>query len=184
MTDLFIIFIIVFIIFLTCKFFINIYNRLVMLKFNTDKAFANIDILLMQRADEIPNLVKVLDKHTTYEKDTLQRLTELRTRCKSVSNQDEKVATHNEMTSLLGGVMAVYENYPELKSNASFLALQQRVSALEDNISDRREFFNESINLYNIGTKQFPDLLLAKLMSFELKSLLIVTDEEKRYDGI
>ena len=80
--------------------------------------------------------------------------------------------------------MAVYENYHELKSNASFLALQQRVSALEDNISDRREFFNESINLYNIGTQQFPDLLLAKLMSFELKSLLIVTDEEKRYDGI
>jgi len=184
MTDLFILIIIAFVIFSICRYCINIYNRLVMLKFNADKAFANIDILLMQRADEIPNLVKVLDRHTTYEKETLQRLTELRTRCKSVTNQDEKVTTHNEMASLLSGALAVSENYPELKSNASFLALQQRVSALEDNISDRREFFNESINLYNIGTQQFPDLFLAKLMSYELKPLLLVTDEEKQYDGI
>jgi LemA protein len=78
----------------------------------------------------------------------------------------------------------VAENYPELKSSGSFLSLQNRVSKLEDIISDRREFFNESINLFNIGIHQFPDLFLAKMMNYKSKSLLIVSEQEKHYDGI
>ncbi len=167
-----------------CKYFIDTYNRLVMLNFNTDKAFANIDVILMQRADEIPNLVKVLNKHIEYEKTTLKRLTQLRVSCQNTKDQAEKVAIHNDMTSLLGNVLAVAENYPELRSSESFLALQNRVSKLEDIISDRREFFNESINLFNIGIHQFPDLFLAKIMNYKAKSLLVVSEQEKHYDGI
>ena len=184
MTDIVIVIAIIILILFLCKYFIDTYNRLVMLNFNTDKAFANIDIVLKQRADEIPNLVKVLDKYVGYEKSTLERLTRLRVSYQDAKNQDEKVAAHNSMTSLLGDVLAVSENYPDLKANASFLLLQERVSTLEDIISDRREFFNESINLYNIGIHQFPDLLLAKIMDFKSKSLLIISEKEKKYNGI
>lgn len=184
MTDIVIVVTLIILGIFTCKYFIDTYNRLVMLNFNTDKAFANIDVILMQRAEEIPNLVKVLNKHIEYEKNTLEKLTQLRANCQSTKNQAEKVTMHNEMTSLLGNVLAVAENYPELKSSDSFLALQNRVSKLEDIISDRREFFNESINLFNIGIHQFPDLFLAKIMNYQAKSLLIVSDKEKQYDGI
>ncbi|TYK65426.1 LemA family protein [Colwellia echini] len=166
------------------KYLMDTYNRLVMLNFNTDKAFANIDVVLMQRAEEIPNLVKLLNKHIEYEKSTLEKLTQLRVSCQTAKNQNDKVAAHNEMTSLLGNVLAVAENYPELRSSESFLGLQKRVSKIEDIISDRREFFNESVNLYNIGIHQFPDLFLAKIMSYKAKSLLIISEQEKHYDGI
>lgn len=184
MTDIVIIVTLVLLAIFCFKYLIDTYNRLVMLNFNTDKAFANIDVILMQRADEIPNLVKVLNKHIEYEKSTLEKLTQLRVSCQNAQNQDEKVAAHNKMTSLLGNVLAVAENYPELRSSESFLSLQKRVSELENIISDRREFFNESINLFNIGIHQFPDLFLAKIMNYKAKSLLIVSDEEKQYDGI
>lgn len=127
MTDIVIVIAIIILILFLCKYFIDTYNRLVMLNFNTDKAFANIDIVLKQRADEIPNLVKVLDKYVGYEKSTLERLTRLRVSYQDAKNQDEKVAAHNSMTSLLGDVLAVSENYPDLKANASFLLLQERV---------------------------------------------------------
>jgi len=184
MTDIVILVTLIILATFVCKYAIDTYNRLVMLNFNTDKAFANIDVILMQRADEVPNLVKVLNKHIEYEKSTLEKLTQLRVSCQNAQKQGDKVAVHNEMTSLMGNVMAVAENYPELKSSDSFLALQKRVSQLEDIISDRREFFNESINLYNIGIHQFPDLFFAKIMNYNAKSMLIVSEQEKHYDGI
>ncbi|NRA21917.1 MAG: LemA family protein [Oceanospirillaceae bacterium] len=184
MTDVVILITIIILVLAFFKYLMDTYNRLVMLNFNTDKAFANIDVVLMQRADEIPNLIKVVNQHVDYEKSTLERLTQLRVRCKNANSQDEKVAAHNGMTSIIGEIMAVSENYPELKASESFLALQLRVSKLEDIIGDRREFFNDSINLYNISIHQFPDLFLAKLMHYSQKSLLVVSDQEKQYHGI
>ena len=184
MTDAVILITIIILTLVFLKYLMDTYKRLVMLNFNTDKAFANIDVVLMQRADEIPNLISIVNRHVDYEKSTLERLTQLRVSCKSAKNQEDKVAAHNGMTSLLGGMLAVAENYPELKASESFLALQLRVSKLEDIIGDRREFFNESINVYNIGIHQFPDLFLAKLLRYRQKSLLIVSDQEKQYNGI
>jgi len=166
------------------SFFVGLYNKLVMLKFNVDKSFANINVLLKQRADEIPNLIKVVKEYQLYEKGTLERLTELRTQYFGESSSDKKIAIQNEISSSLSKIMVISENYPDLKANNSFTQLQGRVSTLEDHISDRREFFNESVNMYNIGITEFPAVILASIFGYKQRSLLQVSKEEKAYDGI
>lgn len=163
---------------------ISAYNKLVMLRFNVDKAFANIDVLLKQRADEIPNLIKVVKEYQGYEAGTLEKLTELRTRFLSATNTNDKVELSNQMDKAMRSVFAVSENYPTLQAAQSFTELQNRVSGLENAIADRREFFNESINMYNIGITEFPAVLLSKLLGYKEKALLQISEQEKEYHGV
>lgn len=165
-------------------FIISLYNRLVMLKFNVDKAYANIDVILKQRADEIPNLVAVAKQFMNYEKEILTKLTDLRTSYNNSKDLDEKTKVSNQMSKTFSSFFAVSENYPNLLSNTNFIELQKRVSELENKISDRREFFNDSINLYNIGIHEFPNILLSKTLGYKDKSVLEVSNFEKKYDGI
>ncbi|WP_165750516.1 LemA family protein [Cellulophaga sp. Z1A5H] len=163
---------------------VSLYNRLVLLRANTDKNFANIDVLLKQRADEVPELVKIVKRYMEYEENLLTKVTELRTQYLEAKTNADKVIKSNALNSALGSIMVVSENYPELKANASFSALQSRVSELENHLADRRELYNDSINLYNIGINEFPDLLIAKPLGFKNKQLLQITPAEKKYDGI
>ncbi len=163
---------------------IRVYNRLVMLKFNVDKAFANIDVLLKQRADEIPNLITTVKQYATYENETLQKLTELRTQFLNAQNPNDKIEKYNELKTAMTKIFAIAENYPDLKANNSFLALQTRVSELEDHIADRREFFNESVTMYNIGIKEFPNVLIASPIGYREKTLLHISEQEKKYNGV
>ncbi|WP_223559935.1 LemA family protein [Chryseobacterium lathyri] len=166
------------------SFLINLYNKLVMLRFNVDKAYGNIDVVLKQRADEIPNLVTVAKHFMEYEEKILARLTELRTFYNNSTDADKRTKLANETSKALSSFFAVSENYPELKSNTNFLELQKRVSELENKIADRREFFNDSVNLYNIGIHEFPNVILAKMLGYKDKALLEVTNAEKHYDGV
>ncbi|WP_241448699.1 LemA family protein [Aquimarina pacifica] len=155
-----------------------------MLKFNVDKSFANIDVILKQRADEIPNLIEIIKQYKGYEQETLEKLTLIRTQYMRSTSPDEKVKLQNDMSKMLSNILVVSENYPDLKANTSFVALQQRVSQLEDHIADRREFFNESVNMYNIGITEFPNVLIAKPINYKQKNLLEISDQEKAYHGI
>lgn len=166
------------------SFLINLYNKLVMLKFNVDKAYGNIDVVLKQRADEIPNLVTVAKHFMNYEEKLLSRLTELRTFYNNSTDADKRTEIANETSKALSSFFAVSENYPELKSNNNFLELQKRISDLENKIADRREFFNDSVTLYNIGIHEFPNVILAKMLGYKDKTLLEITNEEKQYDGV
>jgi len=163
---------------------ISSYNKLVMLKFNVGKAFANIDVLLKQRADEVPNLIKVVKEYSSYETGVLEKLTELRTRFLNTTDPNKKVELSNEMDKAMRSVFAVSENYPDLKAAQSFTQLQTRVSELENAISDRREFFNESVTMYNIGITEFPPVILAKLLGYKEKTLLEISEQEKEYHGV
>lgn len=165
-------------------FFVNFYNRLVMLKFNVEKAYGNIDVILKQRADEIPNLVSVAKQFMNYEKNTLTKLTELRTFYNKTDDLEEKTQLANQMSKALSSFFAVSENYPILQSNTNFIELQKRVSELENKIADRREFFNDSVNLYNIGIHEFPNFLLSKILRYKNKSILEISESEKRYDSV
>ncbi len=165
-------------------FFISIYNKLVLLRFNIEKAYSNIDVVLKQRADEIPNLVRVAQQFMNYEKEILIRLTELRSSYASATNSDKKTGVANETSKALQSFFAVSENYPELKSNAHFLELQQRITGLENKIADRREFFNDSVNLYNIGIHEFPNVIFARLFGYRNRTLLEIPDSEKQYENI
>ncbi len=163
---------------------VSTYNRLIMLSNNVDKSFGNIDILLKQRADEIPNIIKVVKESMKFEESMLTKLTELRTQFLNASSTEEKVELSNQMQNQLKSIFAVAENYPDIKTSQNFLLLQNRVSQIEDAIADRREFFNESVTMYNIGIAEFPDLILAKLLMYKKKQLLQISEQEKKYDGI
>lgn len=163
---------------------IAIYNRLVFLNNNADKAFANIDVLLKQRTDEIPNLVEVVKQNSKYEESVLQKLTQLRTQFLSSTNIDEKVSVSNEITKTFKSLFAVSENYPDLKANQAFLTLQNRVSQIEDHIADRRELFNDSVALYNTGIQEFPNVIFAGILRYNKRNFLQISEEEKAYEGV
>ncbi len=184
MSKLFAIIIVILLVLIFIGFFITLYNKLVMLKHNIDKAWANIDVILKQRADEIPNLVKVVMQFVNHEQKTLTHLTELRTNFLNASSVEEKTTLSNEMSKSLKSIFAITENYPNIVSNANFLELQTRISELEDRIADRREFFNDSVNFYNIGIQEFPNLILAKILGYKNRTLLEISLQEKEYYGI
>ena len=157
---------------------------MVNLKNNYEKAFGNIDVILLQRAEEVPNLVKVAQHFLNHETTILTDLTKLRTDYLNSSSIDDKISNSVEFSKAIKSLFAVSESYPTLSSNNNFVELQKRVSVLEDKIADRREFFNDCINLYNIGIQEFPNFMVAKTLGYSSKTLFPVTENQKAYNGI
>src|SRR5712692_10821125 len=161
-------------------YFITIYNSLVRLRNDIDKAWSNIDVLLTQRHDELPKLIETCKGYMQYEQQTFQRIVEARTAYLRAGTIPQKA----QADSLLGGALktlfAVAEKYPDLKANSSFLQLQGRISELEEKIADRREFFNDDVNTFNIRTQQLPDVFIARLMSLQHKDLFKATEVERQ----
>jgi len=154
---------------------ILIYNRLVSLKHNVKKAWGNIDVLLKQRHDELPKLIATCKQYMQHEQETLRQVTEARSRVAKAQSRTDMPAldlAEDQLRAGLGQLFAVVENYPELKADESFQHLQGRISNLENSISDRREFYNEVVNINNIRIEQFPDLLVARLFHFNAHRLL------------
>ncbi|WP_334108903.1 LemA family protein [Methylobacillus sp.] len=156
-------------------YFIMVYNGLVNLKNNVEKAWANIDVLLKQRHDELPKLVDTCKQYMQHEQATLQQVIQARSRVQEASKHHDVAALGAAESALragLGTLFAVAESYPELKANEQFLHLQARISSLENAIADRREFYNESVNLHNVRIAQFPDLLVARTLGFNRETML------------
>jgi len=154
---------------------VRIYNHLVRLKHNASKAWSNIDVLLKQRHDEIPKLVETCKQYMKFEKDTLEKVMQARSRVSEArQNQDMPGLGMAEgaLRMGLGQIFALAEDYPELRANENFQHLQGRISTLENTIADRREFYNESVNINNIGIETFPDLIVARLFAFGSRELL------------
>jgi LemA protein len=157
------------------------YNLLVNLKHNVAKAWANIDVLLKQRHDELPKLVEVCKQYSQFEQSTLERVMQARSAVFSASQSRNIEALGNAETQLrsgLGQIFAVAEAYPELKANENFKHLIDRISILENTIADRREFYNDSVNLNNVRIEQFPDTLIARLLGFGSFKLLKFNSEQ------
>jgi LemA protein len=158
------------------------YNGLVQLKHNIAKAWANIDVLLKQRHDELPKLVEVCRQYKQFEQETLARVTEARARVAKAREAHDVPAlgaAENLLRAGLGQIFAVAEAYPELKANEHFMQLQTRITALENSIADRREWYNESVNLHNVRIEQFPDLIVARMFSYTEQPLLQFSVAEK-----
>lgn len=157
-----------------------LYNGLVRLRNENDRAWANIDVLLKQRHDEIPNLVETVKGYMQHEQQTLQAVTQARTASVNASSVSQKAIADLQVTSALRGLFAVAENYPQLKANENFLKLQNRISELEERIADRREFFNDDVNTYNTRIGQIPDVFVASLMGLKRREMFKVSDEDRR----
>jgi len=157
-----------------------LYNGLVRLKNDNDRAWANIDVLLKQRHDEIPNLVEVVKGYMQHEQQTLLAVTQARAASVNAASIRQKATADLMMTGALRGLFAVAENYPQLKANENFLKLQSRITELEERIADRREFFNDDVNTYNTRIGQIPEVFVASFMSLKPRAMFKVSDEDRR----
>jgi LemA protein len=161
---------------------ISLFNQLVNIKHGVAKAWANIDVLMKQRHDELPKLVEVCKQYRQFEQETLQRVIEARSRVHTAREAQDVGALGEAESALERGIarlFAVAEAYPELRTNENFMQLQQRITSLENGISDRRELYNEAVNINNVRINQFPDSIFARLFHFEAKSLLEFSREER-----
>ena len=159
---------------------VGIYNTLVRLANHIDKAWSNIDVILKQRHDELPKLVQVCNSYMTHERETLESVTNARSAYSRSTNVDEKAKAENQLTRALGKLFAVAEQYPDLKANQEFLNVQQRISSLENTIADRREFYNDSVNLYNIRIEQLPAVWVAQQVGYRARPLLAVAQSDRQ----
>lgn len=159
--------------------FVGVYNRLVRLRNDIDRAWANIDVLLRQRHDELPKLVDTCKGYMQYEQETFQRITEARSRVMSAGSVAEKAQADNMLTAALRQLFAVAENYPELKANENFRQLQGRISEIESEIAARRERYNADTNEYNIRIAQIPDAIVARLLGYTRRELFAAAPEDR-----
>lgn len=150
-------------------YFIALYNGLVRVRNQVKLAWSNIDVLLVQRHDELPKLVDVCKHYMQHEQQTLDQVITARSAvdaARTANNVSGVSTAEDSLRSGLAKLYAVAENYPNLKANESFAALQSRISALETAIADRREIYNDAVNSLNVRVETFPDVVVAGLFGF------------------
>jgi LemA protein len=160
-------------------YMVTIFNGLIALKNDIAKAWANIDILLKQRHDELSKLLDVAKGYMDFEHDTLQKITQARNMYQQAVSVDQKAQADQSMTSALRGFFAVAENYPQLKANENFTRLQVRITDLESQIADRREYYNDSVTTFNTRIQQMPDTFIAAFMQLTSRELFKVEEADK-----
>jgi LemA protein len=156
-------------------YLIAVYNSLVNVKNGVSKAWANIDVLLKQRHDELPKLVDTCKQYMAHEQGTLEKVIRARSQvadARQAMNVGALGSAEGALRSGLGQLFALAESYPELKANEQFLHLQSRISGLENAIADRREFYNESVNINNVSIEQFPNVFVARMFNFKAAVML------------
>ncbi len=157
------------------------YNSLVSIKNNVEKAWANIDVLLKQRNDELPKLIDTCKAYMAHESQTLESVIQARMGVDAARQMHDITGLSKAEAGLqasLGGLFAVAENYPDLKANQTFINLQSRITGLENQIADRREFYNDSVNNNNVRIQQFPDMIVAGLFNFKRAEMLRFSSAE------
>jgi len=161
-------------------YFVMAYNGFVVMKNNIERAKSNIDVMLKQRYDEIGKLVETVKGYKKYEKKTLTKITKLRKAFEAASTTQGKLAINSRMNAPLGNIFAVAENYPDLKANENFKHLQERISALENEISDRREDYNSTVFEFNNKVQTIPSSLIASIAGFKERDMFKASEEEKK----
>lgn len=161
-------------------YFVAVFNGLVRLKNNIKKALANIDVLLKQRMDELTKLIDTVKGYAKFERKVLTEVTKARTAFLDAKTLPEKAKASDQISGALKSLFAVAESYPTLRSNESFKQLQDRISGIENEIADRREFYNDSVNTYNIRIQQIPDRFIAGMLGYKPEELFKAAEEEKK----
>ena len=158
------------------------YNSLVRKKLKVENSWGQIDVQLQRRFDLIPNLVNCVKGYMEHEKDTLAKVTELRTAWAKAEKVGEKAELDNQLSSALKTIMAVSENYPDLKANQNFSQLQEELQNTENKISFSRQFYNDITTKYNIKLEVVPSNIIASLFHFKPEELFEAESEEARKD--
>jgi LemA protein len=162
-------------------YFVLTYNSLVNIKNNVEKAWANIDVVLKQRNDELPKLIDTCKIYMAHEAQTLEKVIQARMGVDAARQTHDLPSLSQAEAGLqasLGGLFAVAENYPDLKADQTFLNLQGRITGLENQIADRREFYNDAVAINNVRIQQFPDMIVAGVFNFSRADMLRFASKE------
>lgn len=160
---------------------ISIYNRIIALKQARGNAFADIDVQLKQRTDLVPNLVETVKGYATHEKGVFEEVTSARSRAMHAGNNiAERGAAESQMSKALMNLLAVAENYPDLKANQNFMSLQRELSDLENKIAAARRYFNNATAEYNTAIQTFPAVIIARQFRFQPEIFLEFAEEERQ----
>ena len=162
--------------------FISLYNNLVTLKHRVDNAWSQIDVQLQRRFDLIPNLVETVKGYMTHENEVLTKVAELRTSWANAGTVAEKAELNDQLSNTLKTIMAVSENYPELKANENFLLLQEELTTTENKITYSRQFYNDIVTRYNTSLDVVPTNIIVGMypQKFKPAELFKVEEEEVR----
>ena len=160
-------------------YFVGIHNNLVALKNDIDRSFANIDVILKQRHDELPKLIDTCKGYMQYEQKTLQAVTDARTSYMRATTPAEKTQADGMVSGALKTLFAVAENYPDLKADANFMQLQGRITELEEKIAAQRSRFNEDANVFNIRIAQIPANFVAGFMGLQPHALFQAAEADR-----
>lgn len=160
--------------------FIAIYNKLVTARQRVKNGWGQIDVQLQRRFYLIPNLVDTVKGYMAHESSVLEKVTELRTSWANAKTVAEKMEISNQLSDTLKTIMAVSENYPDLKANQNFMSLQEELTNTENKISYSRQFYNDTVTRYNTMLETFPSNLVASMFHFEAEKLFEVDNPSAR----
>ena len=159
---------------------ISIYNGLIKSRQKVDNAWSQIDVQLQRRFDLIPNFVETVKGYMTHESETFEKITALRTSWANSTTVGEKAKLDGELSGALKTIMAVSENYPELKANQNFSELSEELRNTENKISFSRQFYNDSVTMYNTKLELFPSSIVAGMFNFQKRELFAAESNEAR----
>ena len=155
------------------------YNRLVTERLKVHTQWSQIDVVLKQRFDLIPNLIETVKGYAAHEKEALQAVTDARSSYLSAADTEGQMKASTELSGAMGRLMAVAESYPELKANQNFLHLQQQLSAMEEKLANYRQFYNDTVLRYDRLLETVPTNLIAKIFHFKKEAFFKVEEAEK-----
>ena len=165
---------------LIAVFIISTYNALVKSRLKVKNAWSQIDVQLQRRFDLIPNFIETVKGYMNHEENVLTKVTELRTSWANANTVSEKANLNNQLSDTLKTIMAVSENYPDLKANQNFLEMQEELRNTENKISFSRQFYNDTVTMYNTKLEVFPSNIIAGMFNFTTESLFTAESEEAR----
>jgi LemA protein len=161
-------------------FFVSIYNSLVQLRNRVKNAWSQIDVQLKRRYDLIPNLVETAKGYMTHERETLSAITEARSRAMGAGSVHDKSAAEAQLSGAISRFMLVVENYPDLKANQNFLALQEELTSTENKISFARQAYNDAVLFFNNKIEMFPSNVVAGMFNFRPQEFFEVEETAQR----
>ncbi|MBI2405143.1 LemA family protein [Candidatus Gottesmanbacteria bacterium] len=158
----------------------SLYNGLVSLKAQIEEAWSQIDVQLKRRADLIPNLIETVKGYAKHEKGILTAVTQAHKAMLAARGMDSKAQASDVLSGALGKLLALAENYPQLKANENFVQLQKELSDTEDKVAYARQYYNNSVMEFNVKIRTFPNTLLNERLGFHEKEFFGATEEERK----
>ena len=148
-------------------FLIAMYNGLIRLRVRADASWSDIDVQLKRRHDLIPNLVETVKGYAAHEKGTFENIAKYRSAAMSATSPADRSAAEGQLTQALRGLLAVAENYPQLRASEEFTALQGQLSQTEDNIQNARRYYNAVVRDFNTKLQTFPTNIFGNMLGFQ-----------------